>query len=147
MTSVALPRAERATQNARRLDREVPDMIDVSARKARVRDWLLAILRFAVTLEPADRTAVLAMAMDMDRSELNVASTAFAFFARTSTGFCRAITDQDDPERAATLSRHLRRIEDSRLRRAIAAAIDFDQAATASSKAKKRSRPDLWRGF
>ena len=35
-------------------------------RTKKVRDWLLAILRFAVTLEQTDRTSVLAMAEEMD---------------------------------------------------------------------------------
>jgi hypothetical protein len=147
MTAVALSRADREAECSLRLDREPPDMSDMFAQDKWVRDWLLAILRFAMTLEQADRAVVLAMAKDMDRSGLRVASTAFGFFARTSTEFCDAIADRHDPERAATLSRHLRRIEDRRLRRVLAVAIDFDQAATASSKAKNRNRGDLWRGF
>lgn len=119
-------------------------MRDVIAREKRVRDWLLAILRFAVTAEQNDRAIVLAIAKDMDLSGLH--ATAFAFFARTSTELCDAIADRNDPRRVATLSRHLRRIDDHRLRRALEAAIEFEQAATTSSKAKKRDRGDLWRG-
>jgi len=42
-------------------------MSDLTARDEWVRNWLLAILRFAVTLQQADRAGVLAMAKDMDR--------------------------------------------------------------------------------
>ena len=116
------------------------------ARDRWVRDWLLAILRFAVTLEQADRTVVLAMAKDIDRSGLRGASTAFGFFARTSAELCDAIAERNDPRRLTILRRHLPRIEDRRIRRALEAAIEFEHAATTSLKAKKRDRADLWRG-
>lgn len=114
-------------------------------RTRKVRDWLLAILRFAVTLDPADRAVVLAMAYDMDRAGLRVAATPFAFFGKTSTEFCNAIADKDDPNRAATLHRHLQRIDDQRLRRAFEAVTEFDRPAT-NSKAGNRDRRDLWKG-
>ena len=90
-----------------------------------VRDWLLAILRYAVTLEPRDRSAVLSLAQDMDRHGSSEV-TSFAFFARMSNEFCAAITNRRDPKRIATLRRHLKRIDDRRLRRTLLAAIDFE---------------------
>ena len=103
-------------------------MSDLIAREERqaqkVRDWLLAIVRFAVTLEQADRITVLAIADEMDRSGFCVDNTAFAFFARTSTALNNAIANQDDPQRIAIFRRHLSKIDDRRLRRALAAAID-----------------------
>jgi hypothetical protein len=150
MTAVELSWADRATHLSRRPGRVPPQMSDLIAREARrtqkLNDWLLAILRFAVTLEQIDRATVLAIAKDMDRAGSSVGSIAFAFFARTSTELCNAIADRNDPRRVATLSRHLRRIDDYRLRRALEAATKFEQAATTSSKAKKRDRGDLWRG-
>jgi hypothetical protein len=116
-------------------------------RSKKVRDWLLAILRFAVTLEKSDRATVLTLASEMDRPGSRVASTAFAFFIRISTELCNAIADKDDPKRVATLRSHLKRIDDHRLRRALEAAIEFGQAATISSRARKRDRGDLWKGF
>jgi hypothetical protein len=101
------------------------DLIAREERRAKkVGDWLLAILRFAVTLEQADRTTVLAIADEMDRSGFRVDNTAFAFFARTSTALCNAIANKDDPQRIAIFRRHLSKIDDRRLRRALAAAID-----------------------
>jgi hypothetical protein len=149
MATAELSWADRATHLSRRPGRVPPQMIDLIAREERrtkkVNDWLLATLRFAVTLEQTDRAIVLAIAKDMDRSGLH--ATAFAFFVRTSTELCNAIADRNDPRRVATLSRHLRRIDDHRLRRALEAAIKFEQAATTSSKAKKRDRASLWKGF
>ena len=125
-------------------------MRDVIAREKWVRDWLLAILRFAVTLEQADRAVVLAIAKEMDRRGVGVASTAFAFFARTSNELCDAIADRDDPKRVATLRRHLGRIDDRRLRRALEAAIEFGDASQEIKSAGKIRTPgsqDLWKGL
>ncbi len=59
MLGVALLRANRATHLTRRFDRESAHMSDVVARDEwqtkKVRDWLLAILRFGVTLRDEDR--------------------------------------------------------------------------------------------
>ena len=96
-----------------------------SWRAKKVKDWLLAILRFAVTLEQVDKFTVLAIADEMDRSGFCVNKTAFTFFGRTSSALCRAITDQDDPRRLSILRRHISRIDDHRLRRGLAAAIDL----------------------
>jgi hypothetical protein len=150
MTAVAPPRANRATHLTRRLGREPPDMSDVFARNERVRDWSLAILRFAVTLEKTDRAIALAMAKDMDRAGLSGRSAVFTFFARTSTEFCDAIADRDDPKRVTTLRRHLGRIDDRRLRRALEAAIEFGgtyQMVRSANKLRKRGAQDLWEGL
>jgi len=96
-------------------------------RTKKVRDWLLAILRFAVTLEQADRTTVSVMAREMDGSGSGD-QTAFAFFVRTSSKFCNAIANKDEPKRVATLRHYLRRVYDHRLQRALEAAIEFEQA-------------------
>jgi hypothetical protein len=102
------------------------DVVDRDAWRARkIRNWLLAILCFAVTLEQADKATVLAIADEMDRSGIRADNTAFAFFARTSTVLCSAIADQDDPQRVVILRRHISRIDDRRIRRALAAAVDL----------------------
>ena len=58
------------------------------------RDWLLAILHFAITLERNDRANVMAMARELDRPGTGEVATTFAFFARTSFEFCNAIADK-----------------------------------------------------
>lgn len=114
----------------------------------RVRDWLLAILRFAITLDDKDRVTVLAMAGELDRPGMGQAATAFAFFTRTSTEFCNAIADKNDPNRIAVLRRQLARIDDYRLRCALEAAIDIGPAGTQPRLTTKYYQGgDLWRGL
>src|SRR5229473_982578 len=82
-----------------------------------LRAWQLAILRFAVTLDNADRLAVLAIAAEMDGLDpLQDRRSAFGFFRRTSAELCAAILQPN--ERSSTLLRqHLARIEDEGLKR------------------------------
>ena len=96
---------------------------DWQARK--IDDWLLAVLRFAITLNDADKALVLALADDMDRLGVNAARPAFDFFLRASIDLCDAIVAREDPDSTAVLLRHLQRIEEPRLRRAVAAAFDL----------------------
>jgi hypothetical protein len=101
-----------------------------------LRAWQLAILRFAVTLDNADRLGVFAIANDIDRLG----------FRRTSTELCAAI-----PQRNATadalLQDYLSRIDDTRLKRAFAAALEIDQAKPTSVKRISNPESDLWRGL
>ncbi len=123
---------------------------DELAQKAR--NWLLAILRFAVTLEQTDREAVLKIAHELDRPRTDSTRANFAFFTRTSLDFCDAISDKNNPERTAILRRHIARIEDSRLKRALEAAVDSGADQGGSYRPmrvlpKKRWRGDLWKGL
>jgi hypothetical protein len=97
----------------------------------KARDWLLTILRFAVTLERNDRAAVLAMARELDRPGVGEAEATFAFFTRTSFEFCNAIADKSDPNRIAVLRRNLARIDDHRLKNALEGAIEKLKATPA----------------
>ena len=112
-----------------------------------LRAWQLALLRFAVTLDNADRLAVLAIAAEMDRLHpVQDGKPAFGFFRRTSTELCAAVLQPS--ERSATLLRqYLARIDDERLRRAFAAAIEADQPKVASTSKSIRRENDLWRGL
>jgi len=97
----------------------------------KIRDWLLAIIRFAVTLEEADRQTVLAIAQEMDGLGFLPGRSSFSYFLRNSTEVCRAIAGRDDPSRTTILRRHLAAIGDRRLRRTTAAAIDLEGAQQA----------------
>ena len=112
-----------------------------------IREWLLAILRFAVTLEPADRTKVLVIARELDQLGQDSAAKAFAFFTRTSFDFCNAIADKDSPSRGVILRRQLLRIGDTRLRSALEAAVDLGAAAPRAPKPTQYGHGDLWRGL
>jgi len=57
----------------------------------RIREWLLGILRFAVTLEPSDRAVVTGLAVEMDRLGSDESQSRFSYFTRTSTKLCDCI--------------------------------------------------------
>ena len=120
-----------------------------------LRAWHFAILRFAVTLDNADRLAVLAIANEIDRPDpQQQGKREFNFFRRTSAELCTAILQQSRPA-AALLRAYMARIDDDRLKRAFAAAIEDNQpnapavikpTATATIKPIK-PRDGLWKGL
>src|SRR5258708_9950368 len=61
-------------------------------RAKTLRAWQLAILRFAVTLDNADRLAVMAIAGEIDRlGPPHDSKPDFSFFRRTSAELCAGI--------------------------------------------------------
>ena len=119
-------------------------------RTKKVRDWLLTILRYAVTLHDADRSAVLVIAEEIDKLGSHAEEPpAFKFFRRTSIELCSAILDAQNSKKSAVLHLHLKRIDDGRLRRAFEAAIDEDTspATNDADKMRKRGAQDLWKGL
>lgn len=118
-----------------------------SERQGRkVGDWLLAILRFAVTREERDRAGVMAAARAMDQAAARCEDVAFSFFVRASEEVCAAIGAEQAPDRRRRLAGFLRRIEDRRLRRALEAVLEFKSEPPAAQRTR-RSRADLWRGL
>jgi hypothetical protein len=86
----------------------------------------LAILRFAVTLDDADRLSVLAIAKQIDglgRQHEN--KPEFRFFRKTSSELCGAILQRDEPA-DVMLRQYLARINDFPLKRALAAALEIE---------------------
>jgi len=115
------------------------------SRVAQIREWLLLLLRFAITRDPSDQAVVRSVASEIDSFGPQRRQPAPSFFRRTSNEVCEAIITTDNPMRNAILAKHLARIEDLRLRRAFHAAIDLtDTSPQASSETK---RPDLWAGL
>lgn len=112
-----------------------------------LRAWHLAILRYAVTLDNADRLAVLRIAREIDglypRQEGNAD---FEFFRRTSAELCAAIAHPDE-RASALLQQYLARIDDDRLKRTFAAAIDAGQPAVSPISRPTRPRNNLWKGL
>ena len=104
--------------------------------------WQLAVLRFAITLDDADRLHLLAIADEIDRGGQFDRQSSFSFFRSCSTELCAAILRQNDS--ADAILRHFAaRIEDARLRRAFAAAVGIRSDPGGS----KSRQPDwLWRG-
>jgi hypothetical protein len=112
-----------------------------------LRAWHLAMLRFAVTLDNADRLAVLAIANEIDRlGPQHDGKPEFNFFRRISAELCGAILRPNEPN-STILQQYLARIDDERLGRTFAAAIEANQP-TVSPAHKPIKRPsDLWKGL
>ena len=119
-------------------------------RDRKVREWLLLLLRFAVTRKPSDQSAVLAVADDLDSVGLRWRSAPPSFFLRTSHEVCEAILAVSDGHNNVVLRRHVARIDDPRLRRAFQAAVGFQQTSELqqeSGKSKRQKDRDLWKGL
>jgi hypothetical protein len=114
-----------------------------------VREWLLLVLRFAVTLEPSDRAAVLGMADELDSLGMRWRPAAPDFFLRTSEELCQAILTAGDGQGNFVLRRHIARIDDPRLRLAFQAAVGigpgFQPPPTRKRKKTSKGR-HLWKG-
>jgi hypothetical protein len=111
-----------------------------------LRAWHLAMLRYAVTLDNADRLAVLRIALEIDGLDPQQdGSSEFEFFRRTSAELCAAIL-QPNEGAPAVLQQYLDRLDDDRLKRAFAAAIDAGQPAVPLKRAA-RQRHELWKGL
>jgi hypothetical protein len=130
----------------------MPDSVtQTECHAKKVNDWLLALLRYAVTLHDADKSAVLLIAEEIDKLGSRVENrSAFKFFRRTSTELCSAIMDKQNPKKSAVLHLHLSRIDDCRLRCAFEAAIEFGNTyriVPSVKKISKRDSQDLWEGL
>ncbi|WP_456617986.1 hypothetical protein [Bradyrhizobium sp. P5_C12] len=112
-----------------------------------LRAWKLALLRFAVTLDDSDRLNVAALAAELDRQGgRHSTEDSLHFFRRTSSQLCAAISGQQQ-NAEATLQCFCEQIEEPRLRLAFAAAIGMTLSAPASSQARPKRNPDLFRGL
>ena len=116
-------------------------------RARTLRAWQLALLRFAVTLDNADRLAVMAIAGEIDRlGPEHGDKPEFGFFRRTSAELCAAILRPNELN-AAVLRQYLARIDDGRLQRAFAAAIETGELKTSSDGKPIKRNDGLWRGL
>jgi hypothetical protein len=97
-----------------------------------LRAWQLAILRLAVTLDNADRLAVLTIARELDNlAPQHAGKPDFGFFHRTSRELCIAIL-QPNELTCTVLRQYLTRIDADRVKRAFAAAMEVDQPKPSS---------------
>jgi hypothetical protein len=117
-----------------------------------LRAWQLALLRFAVTLDNADRLAVLAIAGEIDKLNLDDCEKSdFRFFRKTSAELCASISDPNEAG-SRCLRQYLMRIDDERLARSFAAATSCDRPEKDRPEKplvnKSAARTDhLWRGL
>ena len=112
-----------------------------------LRAWHLAILRFAVTLDNADRLAVMAIASQIDSlaPQSTAARPDFSFFRRTSAELCSSILEPNELA-SMVLRRHVAQIDDDRLKRALAATLELDRPKVSIDRSIKRDS-DLWQGL
>jgi hypothetical protein len=111
-----------------------------------LRAWQLAILRFAVTLDDADRLNVLAIAQEMDRFDRKERESEFHFFRKTSSELCLAILDHRE-KGPAILCRYLAQIGEPRLKRAFAAAVGMPEPDAAPIRRRPKQDQYLFKGL
>ena len=118
-------------------------------QERRVREWLLLLLRFAVTRETADRSAVCQLAAELDSSSLHWRQGGSRFFLRTSRELCAAIAAGESGPGNIVLRQHIARIDDQRLRHAFAAALGLEQNASAAPRVVelRPKNTGLWSGL
>lgn len=119
-------------------------------RGRKLQEWLLLLLRYAITRELSDRSAALAMADELDSLGGQWRPAAPRFFLKTSDEVCSAILTVLDGHIPPVLRKHLARIDDHRLRRAFEAAIGLQHGAQShrdGGKSKARNERNLWKGL
>ncbi len=122
-------------------------MADRSAieESRRIREWLLGILRFAITLERSDRAVVMDIAAEMDRLGSGRSQTGFSYFTRTSVKLCDCIIAKNELDKLAVLRFHIDRVADDRLRRAFEGAL-FERRS-GLGYFRNQNREYLWKGL
>ncbi len=119
-------------------------------RDRKVREWLLLLLRFAVTREATDQVAALALADQLDSLGIGWKRAKPGFFFKTSIEVSNAILALRDRENDNVLRTHLARIDDPRLKMAFQAAAglhDASETQAGNAEDKRRKQPDLWKGL
>ena len=112
-----------------------------------LRAWHLAILRFALTRDNADRLGVLAVANSIDRLGWQPqAREGFSFFRKTSADLCAAITGRQRND-DVILSRYLTQVDDVSLRHSLAGALGLSQPMSKPERRRAGRNQDLWRGL
>lgn len=109
--------------------------------------WHLAILRFAVSLDNADRLNVLAIANQIDRlGRHHEDKPNFGFFRKTSSELITAILQPGEPA-DAILRQYLARVDDVRLTRALVGLFRIEHGEDVAVKKRYKTGGDLWRGL
>ena len=112
-----------------------------------LRAWHLAILRFALTRDNADRLGVLAVANSIDRLGWQPQTReGFSFFRKTSADLCAAIVGRQSND-DIILNRYLTQVADASFRRSLAAALGLSQPSSKPERNRAGRNQDLWRGL
>jgi hypothetical protein len=100
-----------------------PSAIEESRR---IREWLLGILGFAITLERCEPAVAVDLAAEMDRLGSDKGQSGFSYFTRTSAKLCDCIVAKRDLDKLALLRLYIGRSDDDRLRRAFERVVSKD---------------------
>ena len=112
-----------------------------------LRAWQLAILRFAVTHDNADRLNVITIAGELDAlGRTGHSKATFSYFRRASAELCAAILQPDEPDNAV-LREFIARTDDTRLRRAFTAVVSVEPQEARQPRRTARRDVGLWRGL
>jgi hypothetical protein len=121
--------------------RMTSDVVPDEDEDQRLQQWLLLLLRFAITRRPIDRVAVIAMSQELDSIGGRPPATP-RFFVKSANEVCQAISANNGIE-DAVLRKHIARIAHPRLARAFRAAIQTERA----EQHRSRKSQDLWKGL
>ena len=110
---------------------ESPDLHD-----RQLRDWMLCLLRFAITQAPEDQARALALAAELD---MQGGPGTLTFFQRTSVAVYHAIVVRDETGKRI-LKQYISRIEEPRLRNAFAAATGIEAFVSGHPRKKANDR-------
>lgn len=114
-----------------------------------LRAWHLAMLRFAITRDNADRLGVFAIANEIDglgRGHVRHEKPHFGFFGKTSSELCAAILKRDEAA-DKILRLYLAQIDDAQLKRALAAVLEIEPSNRTEEKRRSKIASSLWRGL
>jgi hypothetical protein len=119
----------------------------VEPHEGLLRAWHLAVLRFALTRDNADRLGILAIANEIDRlGRVRDIGLGFSFFRKTSAELCAAMLRRQEGD-DVVLNRYLAEVDDIRLHRALTAALEVPQRQPNLGRKRVRPNLDLWRGL
>jgi len=115
--------------------------VAVDGAERKLRDWMFALLRFAVTHDPQDQVNALMLACELDTRD---ASGEVTFFQRTTSAICHATLVRDRSSERI-LSQFFRRIGDDRLRGAFIAIFAMKNPAKSDGKDQRPPpRASIW---
>lgn len=116
-----------------------------------LQNWLLLILKFAITREDADRAAILDQATALDSLDQNQPERSFCYFVQTSRALCDAVQQNETQASRLRLLQHAARIDNPRLKQAFLGAIGLNEQSRhkrSSARQQNKLRSDhLWRGL
>ena len=114
-----------------------------------LQQWLLLILRFAITRDEADCAIIGEQSMALDAIGRTDGS-AFCYFSKTSQALCDAIRQSESKAAKTRLKQYALHIDNPRLRQAFLGAVGLHEQPLPKQHYARQRPPrssDLWRGL